>query len=85
MLPTLPTLSSLKVGEKAVIADLVTETGLHHRLLALGIRPGRHVSLLRRAWFSGPLHLRVGTTELMLRRQDAQSVQIKNVGLGGSQ
>jgi len=76
------TLSSLKVGEVAVIANLMAETGLHHRLLALGIRPGRQVSLLRRAWFSGPLHLRVGTTELMLRHQDAQQVHVRSVCRG---
>ncbi|MBI4780963.1 MAG: ferrous iron transport protein A [Oscillatoriophycideae cyanobacterium NC_groundwater_1537_Pr4_S-0.65um_50_18] len=76
------TLSSLKVGEVAVIANLMTEQGLHHRLSALGIRPGRQVSLLRRAWFSGPLHLRVGTTELMLRHQEAQQVYIRSAYLG---
>ncbi|MFM7425588.1 MAG: ferrous iron transport protein A [Elainella sp.] len=78
MLPT--NLSSLKVGEAAVIDHLMAETNLHQRLLALGIRPGRQVSLLRKAWFSGPLHLRVGTTELMLRYQDAQRVHVRTVG-----
>lgn len=76
------TLSSLKVGEVAVIADLLAEPGLHQRLLALGIRPGRHISLLRKAGFSGPLHLRVGTTELMLRHQDAHQIHIQNLQFG---
>ena len=76
-------LSSLEVGEVAVIAALTAEVGLHQRLLALGIRPGRQVSLLRRAWFSGPLHLRVGTTELMLRHRDAKQVHIRSIDLGG--
>ena len=27
--------------------------------------------VLRRGWWSGPLHVRVGMTELMVRRRDA--------------
>jgi ferrous iron transport protein A len=34
------------------------------------------VHVLRRGWWSGPLHLRVGMTELMLRRRDASSVAL---------
>jgi ferrous iron transport protein A len=37
------------------------------------------VQLLRRGWWAGPLHLRVGMTELMLRRVDAARVGIDNV------
>jgi ferrous iron transport protein A len=34
------------------------------------------VTLLRRAWFSGPLHIRIGTTEVMVRCRDAKTVGI---------
>jgi len=33
--------------------------------------------VLRRAWWAGPIHLRVGMTELMLRRRDAARVSIQ--------
>jgi Fe2+ transport system protein FeoA len=36
--------------------------------------------MLRRAWLAGPLHVRVGMTELMLRRADAARVGLE-VGL----
>jgi ferrous iron transport protein A len=56
--------------------------GLRHRLEALGIKPGQQVRVLRRGWWSGPIHLRVGMTELMLRRVDAAHVVV--LGGGGS-
>jgi len=34
------------------------------------------VVVLRRAWMRGPLHVRVGMTELMLRRRDAACVDL---------
>jgi ferrous iron transport protein A len=39
------------------------------------------VHLLRRGWWAGPLHLRVGMTELMLRRADAARVGIDHVAV----
>ena len=62
-----------------MVLDLRVEKGLRHRLQALGLRPGQRVQVLRRAWWSGPIHLRVGMTELMLRRRDAACVSIQPV------
>ncbi|HEY9660680.1 MAG TPA: FeoA family protein [Allocoleopsis sp.] len=69
-------LASLKPGHVATIANLSTSSGLHQRLQALGFRQGRKVTMLRRSWLSGPVHVRVGTTEVMLRLQDAQRIAI---------
>ncbi len=71
-----PHLATLKPGHIATIASLNTSSGLHQRLLALGFRQGRQVTMLRRSWFAGPVHVRVGTTEVMMRRRDAQDVKI---------
>jgi len=59
------------------VVDLAVDMGLRHRLQALGLRPGQRVQVLRRAWWAGPIHLRVGMTELMLRRRDAARVSIQ--------
>ena len=61
----------------ATILALHAEAALERRLLALGLRPGQAVHLLRRGLMNGPLHIRVGTTELMLRRQEAQHIDIR--------
>jgi ferrous iron transport protein A len=72
-------LSELAVGQSATIRSLAVEPGLRHRLQALGLHRGQRVQLLRRGWWAGPLHLRVGMTELMLRRVDAARVGIERV------
>lgn len=58
----------------------VNATGMAgERMAALGLIPGRRVALLRRAPFGGPLHLRIGPTELMIRRADARAVLLDHV------
>lgn len=77
-------LTTLKPGHIAVIASLDTSPGLHQRLLALGFRQGRQVTMLRQSWFSGPVHVRLGTTEVMMRRRDAQNIKIAPLVAGES-
>lgn len=64
-------LTDLSPGATAVVASLTADPVLRQRLVALGLRPGQPVQMLRRGWWSGPLHVRVGMTELMVRRRDA--------------
>ena len=74
MSPT--SLASLKPGQTAQIIGLNHGSGLEHRLDALGFRSGQEIQLLRQGWMSGPLHVRVCMTEVMLRRSDACQVQV---------
>lgn len=69
-------LTDLRPGERATVVDLQGEPRLLQRLCALGIRPGQTIRLLRQASWGGPLHLRVGMTELMLRRHDAHRILV---------
>jgi Fe2+ transport system protein FeoA len=45
------------------------DKSLQRRLKALGFRPGADVEILRDVW-PFPLHIRVGMTEVMVRRKD---------------
>ena len=72
-------LNSLAIGEPAVITWLTAEGSLQQRLFTLGLHPGRQVSVIRKAGFSGPLHLRISTTEMMLRRREAQQVYVVSI------
>lgn len=69
-------LSALHPGDSAIILGISADEALHHRLTALGFRIGREIQLIRSAWFKGPLHVRVGTTEVILRRADADKIRI---------
>lgn len=77
-------LGQLRPGQTATISKIQAEAGLRQRLLALGFRPSRPVHLVRCGWFNGPLHVRIGTTEVMLRRQEAVDIQVRDVIAGGT-
>lgn len=70
------TLTSLQPGDTATIVAIHAEEALHQRLLALGFRSGKQVELIRKAAFSGPLQVRVGTTDVLLRRNEAAKINV---------
>ena len=72
-------LSLLEPDHVGIIEEIKTDEGLEQRLQALGFRPGREVTLIRRAWFAGPLHVRIGTTEVMVRRHEAEQIYLRNI------
>ena len=72
------TLNRLVPGECGTILALDANEELDQRMLALGLRIGNNVRLLRRAIFGGPLHVRVGTTELMMRVREASCIHLKH-------
>ncbi|HTP46469.1 MAG TPA: FeoA family protein [Casimicrobiaceae bacterium] len=73
------TLDRLGPQHSAAIAAVEATGMAGERMAALGLLPGRQVVLLRRAPFGGPLHLRIGPTELMIRRADARAVLLEQV------
>jgi len=77
---TAPTLGTLRPGEAATVLALDVSEELYHRLAALGVRVGKRVQVLRRARFSGPLHIRIGTTDLMLRACEAGGIRVRPLG-----
>lgn len=72
-------LDTLSAGQVAVITALEVDEALFHRLSALGFRVGKQLSMIRRGIFNGPLHVRLGTTDVILRKREAQSIHIKHV------
>jgi len=71
-------LSSLTTGQSATIQALHVDAGFQHRLHALGFRVGKKLTVIRIAPFNGPLHLRIGATDVMLRQHDAANIEILN-------
>jgi ferrous iron transport protein A len=69
-------LNTLNPGEHGVIHAIHAEQGLHQRLNAMGFRIGKKIELIRRASFNGPLHVRIGATDIILRGVDAKRIQI---------
>ena len=50
--------------------------GFIHRLEALGFRTGVTVMVLLNQW-PFPLHIRIGITEMALRRRDAARISVR--------
>ena len=73
------TLAALHPGDTATIVAIHAEEALHQRLLALGFRSGKQVKLIRKAGFSGPLQVRIGTTDILLRRGEAAKITVCKV------
>ncbi len=71
------TLAALRPGEIATIASIHAEEALHLRLLALGFRTGKQIEMIRKASFSGPLQVRIGTTDILLRRIEAEKIKVQ--------
>lgn len=69
-------LATLHPGETATIVSIHAEEALHQRLLALGFRSGKRIEMIRKASFSGPLQVRIGTTDIMLRRKEAANIMV---------
>ena len=70
------TLASLQPGDLATIVAIHADQALHQRLQALGFRKGKQVELVRQAVFSGPLQVRLGTTDVVLRRNEASKIEV---------
>jgi ferrous iron transport protein A len=70
-------LSDLALGQMASITAVHSADSLAHRLKALGFRAGKHLQVLRRGKMSGPLHVRLGTTDVILRRSEAAQIEVQ--------
>jgi ferrous iron transport protein A len=81
-MPDRTPLSRLAPGDSGVIASVEGAEGFRQRLAALGFRAGRAVRLLRRGSLSGPLHVRLGTTDVALRAGEAGRIAVKAVAAG---
>jgi len=69
-------LAHLQPGDIATIVSVHAEEALHQRLQAMGFRSGKQIELIRRASFSGPLQVRIGTTDILLRRNEAMKIKV---------
>ncbi len=69
-------LDQLPSGMIATVCYIEAQTEMAIRLRALGIKPGNPVSVVRRAPMSGPLQIRAGQTDIILRRAEAASIHV---------
>lgn len=75
--PLHASLADLDAGATGVISTIGAESELRLRMHALGLLPGRSVQVIRRAPFHGPLEIRSGHTNLLIRLDEARSINLE--------
>ena len=77
-MPTLPCpLNTLPAGRCGTILTIQAPEELAARMRALGLLPGRRIKVVRRSPFQGPIQLRAGQTDLIIRRAEAAAIQVQ--------
>jgi ferrous iron transport protein A len=69
-------LSDLALGQGAQVVAIHCADSLAQRLSALGFRAGKPLQLMRAGKLAGPLHVRLGTTDVILRRSEAAQIEV---------
>lgn len=69
-------LHELAPGDCGTVVGFRLESSLSRRLIAMGVIPGRPVTVLRTAPFSDPMHVEVGSCSFSLRRSDAAEILV---------
>ncbi len=70
------TLNLLKAGEVAKIASVTADEAIKARIHGLGLRIGQEVAVIRRASMGGPLQIRVGHTDILMRPEQANLIYL---------
>ncbi|TCM84523.1 FeoA family protein [Rhodovulum steppense] len=72
-------LDALAPGTTCRIRRLMGCGPVRQRLLDLGIRPEREVTVLRAAPLLDPIELRVGDSFIVIRRREAAQIEVEDV------
>lgn len=72
----LQALTDLATGTAATVQTIALDFAARERLAALGVKPGRSVTVVRRMGRGGPLQLRAGQTDVVLRAEDAARIEV---------
>ena len=70
------TLAQIPSGKTVEVQSVHFDEEFCKRCFALGLRCGAKVTVIRRSWFGGPIHIRIGTTDLAIRKNLANLVKV---------
>jgi Fe2+ transport system protein FeoA len=70
-------LSCLRKGQTGKILGIHAPDGTRQRMQSMGLRTGHEAEVIRCSRF-GPMHIRIGSVHLIMRRCDAARVSISS-------
>ena len=74
------TLRDVKVGESCTVASLTGSGALKRRIMDMGLTKGTRVHVRKVAPLGDPLELTVRGYELSIRKDEAATIEVANVG-----
>lgn len=75
-------MGTLRVGSRAQVVELTGNGKLQRRMLSMGFVPGAEVMVIREAPLGDPLQYRVKKANIALRRDEANTLLVKELDLG---
>ncbi len=73
-------LAQLPLGTSAIVRRVGSRRPIARRLMELGLVPGTRVTVTRVAPFGDPLELRVRNYALSIRRTEALTIEVDEMG-----
>jgi ferrous iron transport protein A len=73
-------LDQLRLGQHALVEQLVGDDAISQRLMEMGLIEGEEIHLLAIAPLGDPLEIRLGDGRLSLRRSEAARVRVRLLG-----
>ncbi len=70
-------LTQLKTGQSAVVKDTISGSGAAGRLEALGIRPGKKVTMISTHFWRGPVTVMVDKSKVAIGHGMAQKIIVE--------
>ena len=67
-------IDKFKILEKGIVTKILGEGAIRRRLFDMGLTPGAHVILRKRAPLGDPIEITVRNYELSLRKNEAENV-----------
>ncbi|WP_353663151.1 FeoA family protein [Hydrogenimonas sp. SS33] len=77
-------LDQMRPNERAIIRHIGELGELKQRLLEMGVLCGEPVEVVRKAPFGGPIQIRVGQTDMALRRDEAARIEVESLSARAS-
>ncbi len=70
-------LNTLRTGRCGTILSIDAPEELIARMRAMGLQPGRRIKIIRRSPFQGPIQVRAGQTDIIIRRTEAAAIRVQ--------
>ncbi len=71
------TISSLKIGEKAMVKKLNCNGALRRHIMDMGLTKGVNVELIKYAPMGDPIEIRIRGYELSIRKSEACLIEVE--------